>query len=288
MTSAGRICTLLLILSGPLVSQAQTPVIDDATVNLAGGTISLAGMHFSPSGIAPAVTVGGTSRTVSSFTNKNIVVEVPSTLAAATYLVSVTNSVGNIGSAYVTVGAVGPQGPVGLTGAQGLPGAPGPAGPQGLPGLPGAAGAQGPPGATGPAGATGAAGPQRTPWRNWTRWSSRTPRSSRPRRIRWPRRAHRSDRSRRSRWWESDIFRIRRIRSNINRNNCRELFYNIRLRRWRYNCARRLYCHRCLCVTRCFWRWHSRGVSFPISEFAAHRFSSLRSILINSQCMPTP
>ena len=133
---------LLLILSAPLLSKAQTPVIEKATVNLAKSYISLAGSNFSPAGVAPTVTVDGTSRTVYSFTNTAIVVEVPSTLAAGTYLATVTNSVPQSGSAYVTVGAVGPQGPAGATG---------PAGQQGP---------QGNPGAAGPTGATGAPGPQ--------------------------------------------------------------------------------------------------------------------------------
>ncbi len=130
-TSAGRFRILLLILSAPLVSQAQTPAINDATVDLAKGHITLAGSNFDPSGVAPTVTVGGTSRTLYSFTNTQIVVDVPTTLAAATYLVSVTNSAAHSGSAYVTVGAVGPQGPAGAKGATGPAGARGPAGPQG-------------------------------------------------------------------------------------------------------------------------------------------------------------
>jgi hypothetical protein len=135
---------LLLILSTPLVSRAQTPVIEDATVNLAKSYIALAGSNFSSTGVAPTVTVGGTSRTVYSFTNTAIVVELPSTLAAATYLATVTNSVPHSGSAYVTVGAVGPQGPIGLTGSQGPAGAAGPAGPQGPIGATGPTGPQGP------------------------------------------------------------------------------------------------------------------------------------------------
>jgi hypothetical protein len=135
---------LLLILSAPLVGQAQTPVIENATVNLAKSYISLAGSNFSPASVAPTVAVGGTSRTVYSFTNTVIVVEVPSTLATATYLVSVTNSLAHSGSAYVAVGAAGPQGPVGLTGSQGPAGAVGPAGPQGPIGATGPAGPQGP------------------------------------------------------------------------------------------------------------------------------------------------
>src|ERR1700733_6040641 len=116
---------LLLIFSAPLVSQAQTPLIENAAVNLAKSYISLVGSNFSPTGVAPTVLVGGVSRTVFSFTNTAIVVEVPSTLAAATYLTTVANSVPQAGSAYVTVGAVGPQGPAGATGATG------PAGPVG-------------------------------------------------------------------------------------------------------------------------------------------------------------
>ncbi len=118
----------MLILTAPLVCQAQTPAIEGATVNLAKGAMTLSGSNFSPAGVAPTVTVGGASSTVSSFTNTTIVVEVPSTLAAGTYLVSVTNSIRPSVSAYVTVGAVGPQGPAGATGATG---AAGPAGPQG-------------------------------------------------------------------------------------------------------------------------------------------------------------
>jgi hypothetical protein len=49
-SSAGRIGALLLVLSLPLVSQAQTPVVDDATVNLTAGTLTLAGSNFSPTG----------------------------------------------------------------------------------------------------------------------------------------------------------------------------------------------------------------------------------------------
>jgi hypothetical protein len=128
---SGRLCILLLILVAPLVSQAQTPVINDAVVNLTAGQITLSGSNFSPNGVAPTVTVGGTSSTVNSFTNTTIVVEVPSTLAAATYLVSVTNSFRPSGSAYVTVGAVGPQGPAGATGATGPKGATGATGPTG-------------------------------------------------------------------------------------------------------------------------------------------------------------
>ncbi|MGA2212453.1 MAG: IPT/TIG domain-containing protein [Bryobacteraceae bacterium] len=132
-TAAGRVGILLLILCTPLVSQAQTPAINDATVDLAKGHITLAGSNFDPSGVAPTVTVGGTSRTVYSFTNTQIVVDVPTTLAAATYLVSVTNSAAHSGSAYVTVGAVGPQGPAGAKGATGPAGPQGPAGTLALP-----------------------------------------------------------------------------------------------------------------------------------------------------------
>jgi hypothetical protein len=129
-----KFATLLPVLFAPLVSQAQTPVIEDSTVDLAKSYIALAGSNFSPNGVAPAVTLGGTSRTVYSFTNTALVVEVPSTLAAATYLVTVTNSVPHSGSAYVAVGAVGPAGPQGPAGATGATGPAGPQGPQGAAG----------------------------------------------------------------------------------------------------------------------------------------------------------
>jgi hypothetical protein len=130
-TSAGHFLIPLLILLLPLISRAQTPLIQGASVNLAKRYIALAGSNFSPSGVAPTVVVGGSSRTVSSFTNTLMVVEVPSTLAEGTYLVTVTNSVPHAGSAYVAVGAVGPQGPAGPAGPTGAAGATGPAGPQG-------------------------------------------------------------------------------------------------------------------------------------------------------------
>jgi len=133
----------LLILLMPLISRAQTPVIDGATVNLAKGYIALVGLNFSPTGAAPTATVGGSSRTVYSFTNELMVVDVPTTSAAATYLVTVTNSVPHAGSAYVSVGTAGPQGPAGPTGATGPAG---PTGPTGATGATGPAGPQGPAG----------------------------------------------------------------------------------------------------------------------------------------------
>jgi hypothetical protein len=170
-TSAGRMCVLSLIFFAPiiftpLIGQAQTPVIADATVNISQGYITLAGSNFSPAGLAPTVTLLGVSRALFSFTDTRLVVEVSPSLPAATYLVTVTNSLPHAGSAYVTVGAVGPQGPAGVAGPQGTvgpsgpPGATGAAGVQGSTGPQGAAGPQGSVGATGATGAAGATGPQ--------------------------------------------------------------------------------------------------------------------------------
>src|SRR5579863_9302757 len=104
-TSIGRICALLLSLSAPLVSRAQSPVIVEATVNSAKGYIALAGSNFSPTNVKPTVTMGGNSLTVFSFTNTKVVAEAPASLAAGTYLVIVTNSLSLTVPAYVTVGA---------------------------------------------------------------------------------------------------------------------------------------------------------------------------------------
>ena len=79
---------LLLMLSAPFASQAQTPVISNAQANVARGYIAVAGANFSPTGAAPTVTVGGISSTVFSFTDTLVVVGVPLTLAAASYLVT--------------------------------------------------------------------------------------------------------------------------------------------------------------------------------------------------------
>jgi hypothetical protein len=101
----GRICTLLLSLSAPLVSRAQTPVIVEATVNPAKGYIALAGTNFSPTNVKPTVSLGGNSLTVFSFTNTKVVAVTPASLAAGTYLVILTNSASLSVPAYVTVGA---------------------------------------------------------------------------------------------------------------------------------------------------------------------------------------
>jgi hypothetical protein len=121
MTSAGRFSALLLILSAPLASQAQTPVIYDIGVNLPSGWIAVNGSNFSPTGVSPKVAVAGALRTLYSFTNLQVVVEVPSTLPANTYTVTVTNSVPLTVSAYMTVGAAGPTGPQGPAGLVTLP-----------------------------------------------------------------------------------------------------------------------------------------------------------------------
>jgi hypothetical protein len=131
---------------------AATPVVNSSVINYsaAPNQITIAGSGFSPQGKTPTVLFNNVNLTVVSFSDTQIVANLPTGTQAASYRLRVTNSQGNFYEFDVTYGAVGPQGPMGPQGATG------PAGPQGPTG---ATGATGPVGPTGPAGPQGPAGP---------------------------------------------------------------------------------------------------------------------------------
>jgi len=131
-------CLLALIVSLPVLAHAAT--IDNATANYTTNQLTITGSGFATT--APAVKINGASVTVVSHNTTKIVVDLPSGLAAGSYLLSVTQGTTTT-SFDLTLGAVGPQGPQGPAGPAGPAGAEGPSGPTGP---------QGPQGPQGPAG----------------------------------------------------------------------------------------------------------------------------------------
>lgn len=125
-------------------ASTPSPNVTNVTIDYSANQITIVGTNFSPSNVAPTVVFNGTTLTLVSFSNQQIVASLP-TQTVGTYLLSITNPAipNQPGTFDVTYGAVGPQGPIGP---QGLTGATGPQGPQGL------TGPTGPQGATGPAG----------------------------------------------------------------------------------------------------------------------------------------
>ncbi len=115
------------------------------------------------------VMLGSQKLTVSSWSPTDVVAVLPSGVVPASYLLTVTTSIGLPTVFFVTIGAIGPPGPAGPkgdTGPIGPQGVAGPIGPQGFPGTNGDVGPQGPiglPGAKGDTGAMGPAGPQGVP-----------------------------------------------------------------------------------------------------------------------------
>ncbi len=139
-----------LLVAFALPAKAQLfSIISNTKVNTSANTITIAGSGFSTK-VKPAVNLGGTNLSVSSFTATSIVASLGSLTAPGTYLLTVTSGI-TFAAADVTLGAVGPQGPQGLTGATG---AAGPAGQTGPTGAMGQAGPAGPTGAIGPQGPT--------------------------------------------------------------------------------------------------------------------------------------
>jgi len=151
------VSTAAILLFTSVFAAAATPVVNNSAINytLSPNQITINGSGFSPQGKAPAVLFNNVTLTVLSFTDTQIVANLPSGTQAASYRVRTTNSQGNFYEFDVTYGAVGPQGPIGP---QGLMGAIGPAGPQGPIGATGPAGPQGSTGATGLTGPQGPAG----------------------------------------------------------------------------------------------------------------------------------
>jgi hypothetical protein len=137
---------VLLLTSLFAAGASSLPVVDDTTINYGvnPSQITINGSGFISKGSAPTVLFNNVSLApLVSFTNLQIVANLPTGTGAGTYRLRITNSHGDYYEFDVTYGAVGPQGPIGPQGATGATGATGPAGPTGP---------QGPQGPAGPAG----------------------------------------------------------------------------------------------------------------------------------------
>ena len=158
--------SFLLLLSCPLLTTAQTPMVApvilsaEPTYITTHPTLTLTGTGFGTD--LPTVTIDNLPATVLSFSNTVVIVQIPSVVGdvPGSYSVVLTRAVDQCPSAAtfeVTIGSIGPQGPAGTAG--GPPGPQGPTGPTGIQGSRGAPGATGSTGPIGPIGLTGAAGP---------------------------------------------------------------------------------------------------------------------------------
>lgn len=146
---------LFLVAAGSVCG--QKPSITSTLANYSGtpARLTISGSNFGT--VAPSVVLGATSLAVVSYSNTSVTADIPATLAAGSYPLSLTNqqSAQSV-TLSIAVGSIGPLGPGGAPGPAGPQGPTGPAGPVGPQG---AAGAQGPQGPTGPAGPQGPAGP---------------------------------------------------------------------------------------------------------------------------------
>jgi hypothetical protein len=130
-------------------------IVTSAQVTYAGASpdfITIKGTFFGAA--TGTVMLGDQVLQILSWSDTQIVADVPASTTAKTYLLVVVRAGSPPHGALmdVTLGVTGPQGPAGATGATGATGPQGPAGPQG------ATGPQGPPGPAGPQGEPGISG----------------------------------------------------------------------------------------------------------------------------------
>lgn len=129
-----RILLVTLLLIAPsLVFGAGIPILtlNSATINYSNNQVTFAGTCFEPLKKAPTVLFTGTPLTLVSYTDTQIVANLPANTKAGNFTVIVANSLGEFLPYELTYGATGPQGPSGSQGPTGSQGVPGPAGPTG-------------------------------------------------------------------------------------------------------------------------------------------------------------
>jgi hypothetical protein len=114
--------------------------LNSATINYGNNQVTFSGSGFEPSKKSPIVLFTGTPLTMVSYTDTQIVADLPSNTKAGNFTVIVANSAGEFLPYELTYGATGPQGSAGVAGPQGVPG---PAGPTGSVGATGPAGPAG-------------------------------------------------------------------------------------------------------------------------------------------------
>jgi len=155
---------LVIVLSALMVTPALAQTITDASVNYTTGLITVVGTGFGAN--SGAVQIGSTQMAVQSWSAREIVATLPTSVVPGSYLLTVTPRRGAPATLDVTLGTAGPagpQGPAGPAGPIGLAGPAGAVGPAGTQGLTGMTGPGGPIGLTGPAGPAGAPGAQGVP-----------------------------------------------------------------------------------------------------------------------------
>jgi hypothetical protein len=160
----GILLATVLSLAPCFAFGAAIPIltVSNATINYSANQVTINGTSFETLKKSPTVLLRGAPLTIASFTDSQIVANLPANTAAGTYVMIVANSLGEFNEVDLTYGTSGPQGPIGPPGANGAQGPAGPAGALGPIGPACPAGALGPIGPAGPAGAlglTGAIGP---------------------------------------------------------------------------------------------------------------------------------
>jgi hypothetical protein len=152
LSTLRSVVVTMCLVAGCATAQAAAPTIMQISFGLSTTpkTITLTGAGYLSTTV---LKLGGTTLTKVSQTSTSYTANLPNTIGAGDFLLTVANGTSST-SWSLSYGQVGPQGP------QGAPGAAGPAGPQGVAGPAGATGAVGPAGPQGAAGTAGATGAQ--------------------------------------------------------------------------------------------------------------------------------
>jgi hypothetical protein len=167
MRSVAFIIILLVLVVVPAIHSAQAaglPIINHTETDYDQMLLTVYGTNFGST--MGTVKLGDTSLFVQTWGQQQIVAQLPASVVAGSYLLTVTVPTRLIpltAALVVTIGAEGPQGaqgPIGLTGPAGPIGPQGVAGSAGAQGAVGPQGEPGPKGLQGPKGDAGASGPQ--------------------------------------------------------------------------------------------------------------------------------
>ncbi len=134
---------IVLVLMGANIAKAQDapPTTSSPKILAAVASttqITITGQHFGSA--RPTVTLDGTLLILTSYSNTQVIADLPSNQAPGSFLLALKTAGGLTTYFDTTIGAVGAQGPPGPQGPQGPEGPQGPQGPQGEQGQ------QGPPG----------------------------------------------------------------------------------------------------------------------------------------------
>src|SRR5215470_12971563 len=120
MKSVSIISMLVALQLSLFAASSAAPMISSTTINYINNQMTITGQNLTST---PTVTFNKANLSVVSVnaTQTQIVATLPSSLAAGTYLLTVTNPAipNQPGTFNVTYGAVGPQGPMGPPGAPG-------------------------------------------------------------------------------------------------------------------------------------------------------------------------